>query len=199
MAGWDPIGELGGYDLYGFAGNSPVAKVDTFGLRLWYCTTPTTMLGGLGRHGYVWNDDPSAGGDYSKRSCGQEGCSGSKTSSGSTPTRNTGPVRGSGQGEYGDGGWMGTQTDGRQVECTPSTGSDNDADSAAFMQSCNDTINDNLWFPVGCNCHNNARKALRRAGYTLPIPASQQLSAACLAEGAAAIQSAGKAAAGLSR
>ena len=161
----DPLGESAGANLFSFVGNSALERIDALGLKLWYCTTPTTMFGGIGRHGYVWNDDPSANGDYKKQYCGQEGSSGT----GSQGTQNTGPVRGSGSGDYGDGGWGGTQSDGRDVECTPIDGTDNDATNAGVMQDCNDSIDNNPWIGPGIwDCHTSARKFLSKHGYNPP-------------------------------
>jgi hypothetical protein len=163
----DPIGENGGANLYRFVDNLPSSSVDSSGLRLWYCTTPTTMFGGIGRHGYIWNDDPSASGDAQE--CGQEGCFGIGSG---TPTRNTGPVRGSGSGWYGDSGrWTGSQNDGRQCECALIPGTDDDDKNKRFMSFCNPKINDLPWiFPGVWDCHTSAGWCLRQPPWNLDRP-----------------------------
>jgi RHS repeat-associated protein len=168
----DPIEENGGINLYGYVANSPLDSIDLFGLQLWYCTTPTTTFFGIGRHGYVWNDDPNAT-EYGQRYCGQEGCSGSRPSG--SGTENYGPRRGDSSSEpgygYGDGGgWRGKNPDdGRNIECVPIDGTDDDAKNREFMQSCNSKIDKNPWIAPGIwDCHTSARKCLRQAGYTPP-------------------------------
>ena len=163
----DPIGINGGFNVYRFVNNAPVYRIDAFGHKLWYCTTPTTMLNGIGRHGYIWNDDPEA--DDSERECGQESCSGFPAPPGSG---NNGPVRGAKDDGYGydsEGRWYGKQKeDDRDVECAPIDGTDDDAKNREFMESCQDGINNRPWLPPFWDCHSGARSCLRDGGHEMP-------------------------------
>jgi RHS repeat-associated protein len=161
----DPIGLGGGINLFAFIGNSPIHSVDLWGKKLWRCTTRTPILLGIGRHGYLWNDDPSV--PAGSRECGQGRSSGSP---GPTSGDHLGPVRGSPDYTFGDyGGWTGNLADGRQVECLPVEDTDNDIANAIYMGLCKEYINDYIWLPLpGVDCNSNLRYTLDGLGLKPP-------------------------------
>src|ERR1043166_2959788 len=132
----DPVTELGfgavrpttpaptgdGANLYTFNGNTPPPPIDPYGLKLYYCTVPTTIFpaAGIGRHGYLWDDRPNT--PDNQRECGQEGSSGY----GSTQGGNSGPVSGK-PGDLKAG-----------TKCVPIDGSDGRED--AVMKCCRNRV-----------------------------------------------------------
>ena len=122
----------------------------------------TGIFLGVGRHGYIWNDDGNAPSD--KRECGQEGCS----SSPSDPfSGNNGPTAGDPERGYGDdpNHW----SDGTH-ECSAIPGSDEFPESnRQIMEDCGNKINKLPWFgPSVWDCHTSARCFLKRYGMDLP-------------------------------
>ena len=143
----DPIQERGGRNLYRFAVNNPVNKIDRFGLSIWLCTRRTSEgcpTFGIGRHAYLWDDRESVSGE---RSCGQESVYGYGESSGPT---DEGPP------------YMHSQ----DVECREVSGSAGNEDQ--IMGHCRNKVNNRGWWPVGNDCHTAAECILSDLNYPTP-------------------------------
>jgi RHS repeat-associated protein len=159
----DPVEDLGfiilaqritlnggvGPNAYTFVDNNSIGNIDPHGLTIWYCSVPTSSFPtlGIGRHGYLWDDRPDTPPD--KRECGQE----SSCGSGPHTSHNGGPGP----------GWGGAKPG---TKCMPVDGSDGKED--AIMADCNAHANTGIWFPGINDCHNKARRCLKREGLTPP-------------------------------
>ena len=145
-----PAVARGGVNLYRFVRNSPVDKIDPYGLTIWYCTVPTDPFPslGIGTHAYLWDDRP--GTPDGERECGQE----SSSCSGPTSSGNGGPG-----GPDGKPGTVGTV-------CVPVDGTAGHEDD--IMKDCQKHANTGIWTPGINDCHNKAKRCLKRNGIAPP-------------------------------
>jgi uncharacterized protein RhaS with RHS repeats len=135
----DPVEERGGLNLYAFVVNNPIGRADSYGLKLWVCTRPTIIFGGVGTHAYFWDD--RNGIPLKDRSCGKHGSSGSNTGQ----TTETGPNSGATTVP-----WKGVGPHG-PAECYPVDDSDNR--EGAVMQCCKKNAAKGIVVPYGNDCH----------------------------------------------